>query len=460
MLTRLQKRRREETDDDDAESSERCLRLKTTVPEAVSYVATSSTELFRYEALDRALKQIRVLDVEPGPTEAPVRATIRHVSLLETPKPQYDAISYVWGDRHLLAEITLDGCKVDVPRSSEEALRNLRSESTVTTLWIDAVCINPNDVKERNHQVALMKSVYRNANCTHVWLGDSDDLTSVAFSHIELLLQEMRSATKDFSTLSDLVHSRSANFVRANPPVPLANEAKIVVRNIFNRPWFHRVWVIQEASLSIQCICQCGKHVRPMVDILRVATWIHHEYEYGYDVVAEIRLAILNANSIWSLVDHEHGLAAKHWQNDFTYALSTCSPGFLASDSRDHIFSLLGLATFSTDDSYIPPLLTPDYDKSTDDVFRDATIFMIDESRSLWPFQEISHPKVDDGMPFCRVGIEPWIWIKIHILLQLACSMPEGSWRQTSIFSAQRPPQAYSSYKAFWSVTYKLSAAF
>lgn len=47
-------------------------------------------------------------------------------------------------------------------------------------LWIDALCINQSDHREKNHQVGQMKSVYQNADRVLIWLGpgskDTDDL--------------------------------------------------------------------------------------------------------------------------------------------------------------------------------------------------------------------------------------------------------------------------------------------
>ena len=39
------------------------------------------------------------------------------------------------------------------------------------TLWIDAICINQDDVFERNHQVRLMGDLYRSATSVLSWLG-------------------------------------------------------------------------------------------------------------------------------------------------------------------------------------------------------------------------------------------------------------------------------------------------
>lgn len=42
-------------------------------------------------------------------------------------------------------------------------------------LWIDAICINQSDIKEREEQVARMAHIYKRARRVVVWLGDTDE---------------------------------------------------------------------------------------------------------------------------------------------------------------------------------------------------------------------------------------------------------------------------------------------
>jgi hypothetical protein len=40
-----------------------------------------------------------------------------------------------------------------------------------TPLWIDALCIDQSNTRERNHQVQLMGRIYAQATCVIAWLG-------------------------------------------------------------------------------------------------------------------------------------------------------------------------------------------------------------------------------------------------------------------------------------------------
>lgn len=93
---------------------------------------------------------------------------------------EYTALSYSWaldedGDARLCERIFVDGALLNVTRNLYQGLRRIcaRQRPVVGGLiWIDAVCINQNDVVERNAQVARMAEIYSNAVRVLVWLGE------------------------------------------------------------------------------------------------------------------------------------------------------------------------------------------------------------------------------------------------------------------------------------------------
>lgn len=67
-----------------------------------------------------------------------------------------------------------------IGRSLHSALRHLRKRSTEVTVWADGLCINQRDVRERNHQVLLMRDIYQRASETAVYLGNEAGNTSLS----------------------------------------------------------------------------------------------------------------------------------------------------------------------------------------------------------------------------------------------------------------------------------------
>jgi hypothetical protein len=74
--------------------------------------------------------------------------------------PEYSALSYVWGDGTARTKIEYNGCEAEVTKNLAEALQHLRHEPESRYLWVDALCINQDNVEEKGHQVALMKDIY------------------------------------------------------------------------------------------------------------------------------------------------------------------------------------------------------------------------------------------------------------------------------------------------------------
>ncbi|KAI4934811.1 hypothetical protein J4E85_002671 [Alternaria conjuncta] len=128
---------------------------------------------------------IRVLHVYPAPETDPLICSLEHCDI--DSDPEYEAISYVWGDSDLAWSVICDSNVIPVTRSLHEALLRIRLPDQRRTVWIDGLCINQIDAIEKSHQVQLMQRVYRNAYRVLVWLGpdlhgDARDAFDVCFT--------------------------------------------------------------------------------------------------------------------------------------------------------------------------------------------------------------------------------------------------------------------------------------
>lgn len=129
-----------------------------------------------YEPL-REGSVVRLLGLEPGKFEDQLRLHFYHVDLAIF-CPEYEALSYVWGGSGSgVSSINLayvSGHQLVISENLNGALRGLRSELKLRIVWVDAICINQNDVGERGHQVSLMSTIYGQARCVVVWLGEPE----------------------------------------------------------------------------------------------------------------------------------------------------------------------------------------------------------------------------------------------------------------------------------------------
>ncbi|KAL7817776.1 HET domain-containing protein [Trichoderma gracile] len=119
---------------------------------------------------------IRVLTILPDEWAADIRCEISVASLND--KPQYAALSYVWGGPPQDGALHLNGRQQCIGRSLETALRYYRRAGWSMPLWADAICINQGDVAERSAQVSIMDCIYSDAATVFVVLGAGIDLAA------------------------------------------------------------------------------------------------------------------------------------------------------------------------------------------------------------------------------------------------------------------------------------------
>ncbi|KAI6090586.1 heterokaryon incompatibility protein-domain-containing protein [Hypoxylon rubiginosum] len=133
-----------------------------------------------YSSLDLDTTSIRLIDLLPAEKGADI-IQVRLYTVERTPSLQFAALSYVWGDESENTEIIVNNRAFPIRRNLKAALWHLRKhgmlafEGRSLPLWVDALCINQHDNSERNHQVAQMGSIYRDATIVLSWLGTGDD---------------------------------------------------------------------------------------------------------------------------------------------------------------------------------------------------------------------------------------------------------------------------------------------
>jgi hypothetical protein len=99
--------------------------------------------------------------------------------------PGYEALSYVWGDPTIEATLQIEGTSLKVTTNLELALRYLRLPDKPRTIWVDAICIDQSNIKERNQQVRPMKGIYSSCAVDLVWIGESDEVTQGAIHTVK-----------------------------------------------------------------------------------------------------------------------------------------------------------------------------------------------------------------------------------------------------------------------------------
>lgn len=164
----------------------------------------------------------RFLDLHPGQKNSPIVCTLR-VARLEHEhelgdynQPDFEALSYVWGSPIITHRILLDGRSYGVRENLWNFLQYRRDMKHVCTLWIDALCIDQNNMVERGQQVKLMQRIYRGARTVTVWLGCKDERHTRAMKTIRQSILLGVNAVPQHSDDVDCIFrwARSAYFTR------------------------------------------------------------------------------------------------------------------------------------------------------------------------------------------------------------------------------------------------------
>ena len=108
-------------------------------------------------------------------------------------------------------------------------------------MWIDALCINQNDIHERSAQVALMGKIFQQATKVLVWLGEAADDCDIVFEHIQ--------SEEKWGWAWER---------------PLNQQYEAAMLAIYSRPNWRRVWVIQEVLRAKSLVLFCGIKSMPM----------------------------------------------------------------------------------------------------------------------------------------------------------------------------------------------------
>jgi hypothetical protein len=188
--------------------------------------------------------EIRLLYLQPGLTSDPIVCQVAHAKFLD--KTEYEALSYMWGNEDSPLPIQLYGTILKVRNNLWQALKHIRLPRFVRILWIDAICINQEDLRERNHQVSQMGRIYENAIRVVAWLGLSDDSSRIAMNYI----RDFRKGTPE---------SKPGEPRRRQFPLIMDSNTISAISSFCTREYWTRLWIIQELIIPSNITLQCGE---------------------------------------------------------------------------------------------------------------------------------------------------------------------------------------------------------
>lgn len=326
-------------------------------------------------------KDIRVLRVDPlelGESDlTPIRINMKHVDTRIHEFPlSFWAVSYVWASTDSPQTVFVNGAPLEVTANLYAALVEYRrrflgdqwsNEAGVNVLWIDAICINQGDIQERSLQVPRMTEIYGRCERVFAWLGPVAQHEEAEVA----LLAEILAGSNDEA------------FTEVWEELPQEEQLRGRLRKALAilgvRPWFHRVWILQEFVLSAKPpVLVCGRHAMDFWKFIGAWNLLVRQMLEFRGIIPHVQWTISpNAYSDIkaSRSKREAGAHAGVASELLTF-LDQASK-LRATQAHDQIYALLGLVS---DLRALPPSLTPDYDKPYATVFHEYTAFLLCES--------------------------------------------------------------------------------
>lgn len=437
---------------------------------------------------------IRLLELLPTTDKSRVRCSLKTFELEDA--PTFKALSYTWGHSDTIIKrasisargavaqsyspltntrlsnhrddvdsvgrvrrhrIICDDRLMKVTGNLRDALHMLGNSVSMplmpkipTYYWVDALCVNQQDVLERNAQVARMGDIFRKAGGVVVWLGREDDFTADA---LEVIRKVSAVPQSDWSCVPYTSFYDSVEVEHSvKPDLTYHNWLGFIV--LINRPWFRRAWVsgasalllpdtntpqvVQEITLGKSPIVVCGTKVflweelSRTLSFIKTTKWYHHLHTEKLKYVAELQKhpgiykGVLQSKlsvGISPLFLNETRVAVAsdlgHERTDSTQlplAMLLQKHRFSKStDPRDKVYAFLGLASSSMapfrNNSEV---ITPDYNLSAQQVFKATAKALLTTYRNLSVLSHVEDPSIrrtpglPSWVPDYSVSIDPY----------------------------------------------------
>jgi hypothetical protein len=381
-------------------------------------------EAYHYQPFP-TLTSIRLLKVNGRESDGTLHVSLKTVDLADN--PSYQTLSYTWGNPHAngvdftenfnavsteysvgqKVAIFCDGQVLEVQRNLLDALGELRqvfndgqeheanpgaSSKSASPLapnsnlyvWIDAICINQDDLEERALQVRIMDQIYHKAAHTIIWLGRADQYSQAAAETISRVASYPRDV---------FAQSEATPFRRQDPEIYAKSNLAYTswmdwcsLAALLKRQWFSRLWIIQEAILSTSLVLLCGKHEIPWDELVSAARNIEARcavlgWSPSTMFLQAHEVAVPLEHNVLRLADwreyHQNKATSQAWR--FTLENLVYDTWiFTAMDPRDKIYGIFGLM-----DAEVRKAWDIDYHISAEEVYALATRRIIEHSQSL-----------------------------------------------------------------------------
>ena len=298
---------------------------------------------YEYQPLSEDAEAIRVLVLHPAADyDAPINGSIEHVAYSSV---EYTAMSYVWGSLMQSHTISVNSRDLRIGANLYSVLRSVRKPSGSLLIWVDAICINQEDIEERSAQVQKMAGIYRNAVEVVGWLGEKTERFD-----------------RGFELMKGLIEHDADEYLRDSS----YEQAWKDLVELLDRPYWTRAWILQETAINPNVDLRFGRDPEDGVAIEYITNWddirfevvskwreLHHEEEWEGSIMQRFDQVSNNVYNMGFLPE-SYPLKVEELQ---PLLQSYMCGGPLATNPLDYVYGILGLfdSTLVTVDYKLSP---------------------------------------------------------------------------------------------------------
>lgn len=277
----------------------------------------------------------RLLRIQPVLADDSISCTLHHFEIHNA--PTYSALSYCWGNAEQTRVVRLNTYQYSLHDNLWNFLRQMQNDKKFGYYWVDGLCIDQGNIRERNHQVGLMGEIYHNAKEVIIWLGMD--------AQGEIALQELGKYKCSKDRHSPFAQDLEQLFLCGN--------------HLLNYNYWYRIWIIQEVALAKKAYVTCGSASMEFQSFDRTLgslgvqgpEWMSNDY--------------FGRRTLTQLSKMQQGSRPNLWKLLWRFEESLCT------DERDRVYGFFGLLSFKDSDPSVFNIEV-DYEKPILDVFFDA----------------------------------------------------------------------------------------
>jgi hypothetical protein len=308
----------------------------------------------------------------------------------------FASLSYVWGNQSDTRHIYVNDKPVNVTANLESALRQFRSEGLFADhflLWVDALCINQSNLRERAKEVQRMKDIYGSSWTVISWLGATSESSDAG---LQLL--------RDMAAFREVGFESELEVRLGQDPSFLGSTCWRGLHQLINRDYWERLWIIQEIVMGgLSVLIKCGPSILDWetfckgIAVLQEHLWLVKDRCLREDIARENRAwQTTSAHLIYQDLSVLHQTPLAENPRLAFGRLLDLAISVECTDPRDKVYALLGLIPDN-----VARLIQPDYTLSPAAVYTKAAYAFIEAYDSLDLLREAN--------PWGRAGCPSWV---------------------------------------------------